>query len=181
MFCPKCGQAKTSESSSFCSRCGTPLVGVAELAANRGSLFVMSGSPELSPLTPRKNGLKQSFYIFFLALLSIPIFTIIVIASDSTISQIAIVPVFLAVCAFLRVIFALVFQSDTPTVHRPDIARAESIEDLRNLNILPSQKTSSASDWAAPSGANQYATTELTERPASVTEGTTSLLDKDQT
>ena len=36
MFCPKCGGEQASDEMRFCSRCGMPLGGVADLLSNEG-------------------------------------------------------------------------------------------------------------------------------------------------
>ena len=52
MYCPKCSQTQASEEMRYCSGCGFPLLGVAELVASDGTAVVTS--PDESGLTRRK-------------------------------------------------------------------------------------------------------------------------------
>lgn len=181
MFCPQCGQGRSSMETSFCSRCGFPLVGVAELLANRGNLLVLSGAPEISPLTPRKRGLKQSLYLLLSALLIFPLIAIIVIATGSELSQTFIPSAFLAIIAFLRMIYAVVFQSDVALKECVSKNIHRSMNDLSASGALPTQISTPVPDYVSPFGGDIFATASLADRPPSVTEGTTHRLEKDST
>ena len=64
MYCPKCGTERTSDETSFCSKCGFRLREVAELV---GQPF--NGDEPVDEWSPRKRGLFQSFLILSLGVI----------------------------------------------------------------------------------------------------------------
>jgi len=78
MHCPVCGQQQMSGETRFCSRCGFPLTGVAELIATGGA--AATSSVQTGKESPRKRGLKQGLFVFLLTFLIVPIVAMIIMA-----------------------------------------------------------------------------------------------------
>ncbi len=185
MHCPQCGLQVSSELR-FCSRCGFPLSGVAELLANGGVIpQYQAPSSETTPtISPRRKGVQQGVALIFIACVLTPLF----VALNAYLRFPEIFASLTAIIGFiggaLRVLYALLFEQGAPkqkvvyvqanqpqgslpayqqTPARPsgDISR----------RTLPPQQSAPVSNWRRPD------TAELV-KPSSVTENTTKLLDK---
>jgi hypothetical protein len=81
----------------------------------------------------------------------------------------------------LRIAYALMFESNSkkslPTAGR-DIDPILAVDAPKAADALPPQRDIPASDYSPPSSGKWLDTTDL--EPASVTDGTTKLLEKDQ-
>ncbi|HKX28447.1 MAG TPA: zinc ribbon domain-containing protein, partial [Blastocatellia bacterium] len=68
MFCPRCGNQRTSGRARFCPNCGFRLDGVAELLARDGApTYPATALPSNEP-SPSKRGLQRGAKIFFTGL-----------------------------------------------------------------------------------------------------------------
>lgn len=182
MFCPKCGQERISQETSFCSRCGFLLTGTSEL------LFTGGVIPGLRPplpnqgASPRKRGLKQGLFIFLLTFLVVPIIAIISVALDIEPWAVAIASIVLFVGGLLRMTYALMFESLTPGVPTLDENLAATAHGLLksqpNHQGLPPYQSVPASAYVSPPVGNWRDASD--PQPISVTENTTKLLEKDQ-
>jgi len=179
MYCPQCGQARTSNDTNFCSRCGFLLTVAAELVERGGVLPNAQAVTGVSKRT-RKQGLKQGLFIFLLTFLVVPVISIITAGLNIDRFVVALAAVTLFMGGLLRMVYALLFEppeSEATARERaytgPGVIAAGSA-----VGELPPQSSIPAQAFVQHSPGNWRDTTELT--PASVTENTTKLLDNDQ-
>lgn len=174
MYCPRCGDERLSQATSFCSRCGFLLTVTSELIPTGGMLpttYVTS--------SPRSRGVKQGLFIFLLGLLLFPIL--------GTISIFALRPAGMALFllsagALLRIIYALVFEPKAPLSLGAERMRGvgaanEELPGHIYHETLPPAQSRPASQYTSPQPGHWRDTKDL--EPASVTEPTTKLLEKD--
>jgi hypothetical protein len=169
MYCPRCGQ-QASEEVSFCSRCGLPLDDAAALVEAGGHL---APRPDAPALTPRQRGARKGllimaggFIFFALALL------LMTIKQDFFVLMLPAALVF--TFGVMRAFYGLLLEDDAarrrPERGRAKLARRASGE----REELPPARTRPASDFA-----KSRADTSDMVAPQSVTEATTTLLEKD--
>lgn len=173
MFCPQCGQERVSEATSFCSRCGYLLTGTAELL-NTGGLVPKPLPDERSP---RSRGIRQGIFMFLLMFVVAPIVGLI-----STFGfgvepwPVGVVVTLLGLGGILRMVYAVMFESKYP----PSLLAARDATELTPggfaASALPPHRRP-ASEYASP-GPAAWRDREPAE-PASVTDGTTKLLEED--
>lgn len=113
MHCPKCGQQQISDEIRYCSRCGFLLTGVATVVANNGELpgSKLTNSKKDSP---RKRGIKKGAFVFLLTFFVVPILTIMALALNAEPIAPAVAAVILIFGGLLRVVYALMFESNEP-------------------------------------------------------------------
>lgn len=177
MHCPQCGQHQTPGEVRFCSRCGFPLGGVTELIANRGVLPSYNPQDAQKP-SPRRKGVKQGAMLVMVGMMTAIIFAIL----NSNLGTPNFLAEFAAAIGFvggpLRILYALVFEEGAPRqqviVHTyvPPNAPATFGAPPRHTALPPAQ-TPPVQTYVP-----RQHTAEIV-RPASVTEGTTRLLEKD--
>ena len=178
MFCPKCGQERASEATSFCSRCGFLLTGTSELLHTGG---VLPLPPPPGPGSPRSRGIKQGLFILLLILPVVPIVGILSMALRIRPWAVGIALFTLLFGGLLRIAYSLMFESRYqpglpagPFLHvaeQPTLERAST-------NVLPPQSTYPASGYAAPQIGRWLDTSDL--EPRSVADSTTKLLERDE-
>ena len=177
MFCPRCGQERTSQATSFCSRCGFLLTGVSELLLSGGSALKEEGE------SPRSRGIRIGIFMLLLLTVVAPILGMI------SVFLFGIPPWPMGVSIFLlggggilRIAYALMFQSAvrrSRLLGDSDQKDAASIIEGAPVDVsLPAQLEVPASTYAAPGSGLWLETNEL--EPASVTDHTTKLLDKEK-
>lgn len=174
MYCPHCGQERTSSETNFCSRCGFPLGGVAELLANGG---VVANSKQPSGDSPRKKGLKQGLFIFLLTFLIVPIIAIISISIDIQPWAVAIAAILLSVGGILRMLYAWLFEEGVDQTAGASASGPAFLNRPAAQGALPPQQSIPVSAYTPPAG-NWRDTKEL--EPGSVTDHTTKLLEKEE-
>ncbi len=190
MFCPNCGQRQVSNEARFCPACGFPLEGVSELLAHGGRLHwrppQQTGTPELSP---RQKGIRQGAMVMLTTLLAVPFLAIFGVAMlDLPGEFVALAAVGLPVLGFLRIMYALLFESNGPALPAappqpsymppPTIPNYLGAPPPQQSHTLPPRQ---ATPIPTPARPPRYNTGELVEPPrASVTDHTTRLLDKQQ-
>lgn len=179
MFCPNCGQEKLSPDTNFCSRCGFLLTGTLELLQSGGVTATAAKST-----SPRARGLKQGLFIFLLTFLVVPIVAIVTLAVEAREPFIvAITAILLFVGGLLRMAYALMFEEGggKTAASTDDFLTAAQghLSKPSSAGALPPQQSVPASAYAAPHAGNWRDTNDL--QPVSVTEGTTRLLEKDET
>jgi hypothetical protein len=186
MFCPNCGQRQVSNEARFCPACGFPQEVVGELVANGGRLQhwrppQQAGSQEL---TPRQKGIRQGAMIMLTVLLAVPLLAIFGVAMLNLPGElVALAAVGLPVGGFLRIVYALLFESNTPALpaapqhaYTPPPTIPNYLGTPQQSHTLPPRQ---AAPIPAPPRPQRYNTGELVEPPrASVTDHTTRLLDK---
>lgn len=187
MHCPQCGQQQVSSEQRFCSRCGFPLSGVAELLANGGVLpEYQAPSTDATPqVSPRRKGVQQGFALIFLAAVLTPLFA----ALNAYLRFPELFATLTAIVGFiggaLRVLYALLFEQGAPK----NVAYVHTNQPQPSLPAYtqpPSSPRPSGDISRRPLPPQQsvpvpnrrrHDTAELVN-PPSVTENTTKLLDK---
>lgn len=181
MHCPKCGQSQVSADVRFCSRCGFPLVLVADLLATGGALPIGAQPPSHSgapPISPRRRGVKQGVGLLLIGIFLLPFFGIMheVIGLPTEFMALGVIVMMLAV---LRLIYAAFFEDGaprTPQFAAPPQAFTPPFASRLNTNAqesLPPAQGVPVNDYRQP----QIHTAEIMH-PPSVTDHTTRLLDK---
>ena len=178
MHCPKCGQQQISEETRFCSRCGLLLTAIADLVAADGIVPTRKNSLIGTAGSPRRRGIMQGAFLFLLTFLVVPILVMISIALNIE-PFLPVIGMFLfGVGGLLRATYALMFQEGTANDFAGVPGSLPSGVDDRNA--LPPSYSTPASTFASPAGSWRD-TNDLQREPASVTDNTTKLLQKDET
>lgn len=186
MYCPKCGQSQVSGEVRFCSRCGLPLVGVADLLATGGLPPVrMTGdeSRDSMLMSPRRRGVKRGAAVLLMSLFLIPFFLIMHEAINLP-GEFALLGVLGVIGAVLRIIYAAFFEEGAPraTHFTPQPAQFYSPPQptAPRLNATAQEMLPPAQQQ--PQGAPVYRQPQVDTaqimHPPSVTDHTTRLLDK---
>jgi hypothetical protein len=189
MFCPNCGQRQVSNEARFCPACGFPLEVVGELVANRGQIHWRPPQPPQSQgpqeISPRQKGIRQGAMIMLTVLLAVPLIAIFGVALLGLPGEVvALAAIGLSVGGFLRIMYALLFESNTPALPaapQPNYVPPPTIPNYlgtpqQQSHALPPRQAAPAHAHARP---QRYNTGELVEPPrSSVTDHTTRLLDK---
>lgn len=178
MFCPNCGQERLSPDTNFCSRCGFVLTGTMELIQTGG---ILNAPPKRA--SPRSRGLKQGLFIFLLTFLVVPIIAMITLAVQAREPiAVAIAAILFFIGGLLRMVYALMFEEGAPRAARSadDFLAAAKLHLDRpaSAGALPEQHPIPASAYGAPQAGIWRDTNDL--QPASVTEGTTKLLEREE-
>jgi hypothetical protein len=183
MYCPQCGQQQASNEMRFCSRCGFPMVGVAELLARGGVLRSGDGeAPEQQALSPRRRGVRQGVMMMLLGTVIVPVLAILNSYTLGPSILDLLVPISAIICfagGMMRILYAILFEQSTPEVKRdtpayvPPVMPAQLNAGVRT-SALPPMQSRPVSDFTA----RRVNTSELVS-PPSITENTTRLLDDD--
>jgi hypothetical protein len=181
MFCPQCGQRQTSNEARFCSSCGFQLYVVTELLKTGGQLTRRPTIP--GQLSPRSRGLRQGTMLMLSTLLVVPVIAILGVALIGLPGQFAgAAAIICTMGGFLRMMYALLFESsEAPEASAPE---PQYVPPASVPNYLGTHQTPSA--LPPPQGSpipayrtpRRFDTGEIAPPPASVTDHTTRLLDK---
>jgi hypothetical protein len=183
MHCPQCGQQQASTDMRFCSRCGFPLAGVAELLASGGVLNSSAG-PQDKGVSPRRKGVQQGATMMLIGAVIVPILGVLDSFQHGPSAFDLLVPLAAVICfagGLMRILYAILFEQSAPTVRQdaPAYAPAPVMPAQLNaggrVNALPPRQSVPVSDFM-PRRTN---TAELVP-PPSVTENTTRLLDEEK-
>lgn len=184
MYCPKCGQSQVSAEVRFCSRCGFPLAGVAELLLTGGMLPVHMAHNESTgskPMSPRRRGVKQGAALLLASIFLVPFFGILheVIGTPE---EFMILGALGAMAAILRIIFAAFFEEGAPqATHftpQPQRFYAPPQAPPPHINAAVQEMLPPASQQGVPTYRQPQVDTGQLNHPPSVTDHTTRLLDK---
>jgi len=181
MYCPRCGEERVSNATSFCSRCGFLLTVTSELLPTGGALppTLLPAVPSSS--SPRSRGIKQGLFIFLLGLVAFPLLGILSVFLLNVRPWPAGVALFLlAGGGLLRMAYALMFESRYPSGALSGVGLnlgSGQLPGQTQPTFLPPQQTYPASQYTSPEPRHWRDTNEL--EPASVTDGTTKLLEKE--
>lgn len=164
----------------YCSRCGFLLIAVSDLLQTGGvnPLAVSSGSAPAQ--SARKRGLKQGLFLFLLTFLFAPLFGMISMALNVEPIAVGVAVIICFIGGLLRMVYALMFESadaGAPTLEEKGIAGTASLRSKPSAQALPAQTDVPAPQYFAPATGTWRDTNDL--QPASVTENTTKLLEKD--
>lgn len=168
MYCPKCGQ-QARERVRFCSHCGFPLDPVNELIANIGTITSRDTAPQKKELSERRKGIRRGAQILFLSLVLFPITFGIAIGADTPGPLVLPFTVFIA--GVLWMLYFRLFGDDTPIATNQPLPHQMNAMPPRSA--LPAPYENSVSGLYTP----PRNTADMMERPNSVTETTTKLLD----
>jgi hypothetical protein len=185
MFCPKCSQSQISDEVRFCSRCGFPLEGVAELLAADG-ISSIARVEETKGIVPylRGKGALAGAKIMFFSLFLIPVAFAIAFAVDGP------APLLLALIPFTvglaQMLYAIIFGKKFAPQNGETPLPASQKESFRSIE---SNSHDTSELPPAPSAADQIlimpasgsANTAEVFAPPSVTEETTKLLKNGRT
>ncbi len=166
MYCPQCGQERTSNETSFCSKCGFQLSEI--------ELF-LTNSPKSSRL---RRGLLQSFLIFA----SVPVVFIVGQLLDAFVhrdmSTYAIMlSMILIVVGVFRTIYALLFESNALGFTSTSKRKISSIPEPEIGKSLPEGTSVPVQVFMK----HEAVTTNQLEPIPSITEPTTRELSRDKT
>jgi hypothetical protein len=186
MFCPNCGQRQVSNEARFCPACGFPLEVVGELLAGGGRLHWRPPQPAgPQELSPRQKGIRQGAMIMLTTLLVVPLLAIFGVAMLGFPGElVALAAVGLPVSGFLRIMSALLFESNGPALPAAPQPSYMPPPAIPNYLGTPQQQSHTlpprqAAPVPVPARSQRYNTGELVNPPrASVTDHTTRLLDK---
>lgn len=177
MYCPQCGQQQISGEVRFCSRCGFPLAGVAQLLASGGALPVAGRDETKSKPSPRQRGIRQGVSLWMIGAVLVPLVAVL----DAPGELIGFTAVACFVGGLVRLLYALLFQED--------FTRRGNMQNLSAMSYSPPQAMPNAREAAQlpprPSaiglGTRRVNTGELVPPPLSVTDHTTQLLGERHT
>jgi hypothetical protein len=167
MFCPKCSQSQASEDMRFCSRCGFPLIGVAELVANDGTLELKD--PDGSDITRRKIIVRGWAVLTVLNLILAPFFVIGVQSVEAVVIYLFFSLVLL-LGGFAWMIYTRPSREDRDLFNKTN--RDKDIRAGDTQSALPPNRSISVDPFILRHQTNELGT------PQSITEGTTKLLEK---
>lgn len=168
MFCPKCGLQQATETTRFCSRCGFQLGVTSQLLANNGMIPVNQQPFVLQPKTKPK-GLKRGVMLLLLSVVLFPIFLGVSIAGETPAPLI--VPVTLFLTGLAWTLYSYIFKDDVE--HTQGTFQQPFINQQRP-HLPPPQ------DYSVTGFHQGGLTTGELVPPGSVTEGTTTLFDKER-
>ena len=178
MFCPRCGQ-QAAEEVSFCSRCGLPLGAAAELveAGGRADLETAHRAANVG-LTPRQRGTRKGLMITAGGALFFVIVAVLNTFKDDFFPVLLLAALIITV-GVMRMLYGILLEENVPDKKLPK-RTADSTPTLPREGAraaeLPPARAVPANLYARP-GAD---TSDMAATPPSVTEGTTRLLDEDE-
>ncbi len=178
MFCPRCSQEQIGGDARFCSRCGFLMTGVSQLLAGDGMLPQLSNSSDLE--TPRKKGIKRGGKLMLLSLIIVPLLAILSVALGMRPTLAALAAIITFWGGLLRIIYALIFESNKPTgeiLEESIKYRTQKLFGRKKANTLPPSQMIPVGDYISPVQGSWLDTDDLVR--TSVTEETTGLLRED--
>lgn len=183
MHCPRCGQQQVSNETRFCARCGLPLGAIADVLANNGEIPYRSVLPaSAGSLLTRKNGLIFTGF-WFLVMLFIVTPILAILDGDELVPISGVLAIF---GSLLFLLISLIILPRSPKRDQSELPRHETpfrqseISMPRTYGELPVGDRASVADFVPPAaGSWQAPETGELARPASVTEDTTKLLQKE--
>lgn len=183
MHCPRCGQQQVSEEIKFCSRCGFSLALVSEVLANNGSLPQLTAvDKQDKKWLTRGFGLKISLLWFLFIVLILTPLAGITKAPGPVMGALGVI----GVCGSLMLLalsFLFLPKANKSSSSGDYAFEGNAPQFLRgnaNQTALPPQTSQPVSSYAPPSAGAWKAPETGDLVPASVTENTTKLLQKDK-
>jgi hypothetical protein len=175
MHCPKCGQQQVSDETRFCSRCGLPLSGIAEIVANGGIVKTQKTGIAGSADSPKRRGVKKGVFIFLLSFLVVPLLAMLTLVLNIKPFLPAIGAFLFGIGGLLRIVYDLLFESGEGSIA---FSSPSVLTGADTRAALPGSQSIPASAYSAPSGSWRD-TNDLLQQPGSVTDSTTKLLQND--
>lgn len=183
MFCPHCGQKQLSNEVRFCSNCGFHMNVVSDLLLTGGRLAYRQPSPVIRQLSPRQKGIRQGAMMMLSSLVIVPIVIFLGVAMLGLDG--VLIPLAGSLCimgGLLRMLYAIFFESEFQPenlaplfAYTPPAAPPNYLGTPAAYNpALPPSQSAPVQSFRPP----RYDTGELPQRPPSVTDHTTQLLDR---
>lgn len=189
MFCPKCGEPQASEEVRFCNKCGFQLAVVTELIAHDGVLAARDAGATTAAATagepsPRRRGVQKGLKLIFLTVILLPLIPIVEtlfpgVDENTNMDELGqFIFVSLLLIIFLsglaRILYAFTEPSALTATAKPAAAALPAQTGAASgKRALPPRQSIPVTDFATP----RHDTAEL-QKPPSVTERTTNLLNK---
>lgn len=178
MFCPRCGQAQVNEDTRFCSRCGFLMQGMLDVIAKGGLPPEVADRSAPGAVSPKKRGVKQGGLMMLSSLILVPVTALLVALIGLSPPVVALTAIVTFWGGFLRILYALIFQSNVPTT-QPETFVESVTENLTGIpqgqKVLPPQQSVPISESYQPRAGHWRETSDL--QPNSVTEKTTRTLN----
>lgn len=178
VYCPRCGQEQISAEIRFCSRCGFLMSGLTEAIINGGLISQYEAGAR--PPSPRRKGLKQGGAWFLLGILIVPLIAVLSQLLFFPRQFIGLAAIIFFLGGFLRMIYALIFESGNPadkTLEENVMQTAQRLLHKKpKAGALPSDQSIPIDAYAPPKQSSWRDTSDL--EPSSVTDSTTKLLNK---
>lgn len=180
MYCPRCGQQQQNNDTRFCSRCGFLMTGMLEVVDNGGLPKSIIDKHDPNAISPRRKGLMQGGKLMLSGFVIVPILGVLTAMMNGEGFVVGIAAILTFLAGFVRMIYALIFQSGTPTTATNDGAvetiKQELIGKIKQDKALPPQQTEPITNVYQPPAGNWRETSDLQQ--TSVTEDTTKTLHK---
>lgn len=180
MHCPGCGQQQISSETKFCSRCGLPLGLVSEVLMHGGYLPQLAQlDKDSKTIYTRKNGMVFSlfwfiFWVPFMASIFGGVFRVEILGEIfALLGVFGALMIFIFSLAYLKKAPKYASPNQYPQQHNPAALYGQANP------ALPPEQSVPASVYRTPQAGAWRDTKDLL--PTSVTEGTTKLLEKDET
>lgn len=172
MYCPRCGQERFSEATSFCSRCGLFLDHIEEVTNNDGNPLFEADESDSSRIFSRRN--VRIFTLFWFVIVTViltPISAILEAPDEMT----AILGLLGPVVALMLLVFSFLLPKDAGTSSSRQRRRERSeLREQRERLGLPPEQTVFADDFVPPRQETRHPVTGARQpAPPSVTEETT--------
>jgi zinc-ribbon domain len=169
MYCPKCGHQAVSTNVRFCPGCGFRLHGVAELVAKDGVIAADEKKPPKPRRSMVKRGALMGAMLMFIGGLFITLPRTGLVSGDEGLFAfffygIAVMTL-IGVSGYLKRLITKIFSEDEPSPSKKSVSP--------RVPTLPAAQNSPVAD----SGRQLVDTTKM-EQPSSITEQTTSRLNK---
>jgi hypothetical protein len=175
MYCPKCNQQQTSEEMRYCSRCGFPLTGVAQLLANNGLPLESISNQNTLAGSSRKKIISESAFLTLVAWAVAFAATLFVNFGGplELVARVAATLFFiLGLIGLIRFTYGFLFVKDSSRIAAQHETSERSISGQAARSALPPHQGVPLSDYP------QRSHTKEIVPQASVTENTTRLLDE---
>ncbi|MCO6509973.1 MAG: hypothetical protein J5I65_04200 [Aridibacter famidurans] len=172
MYCPRCGQERHTEATSFCSRCGLFLDHIEEVMDNGGNPLFEPGEAGSDRLLSRRN--VRIFTLFWFVIVTViltPISAILEAPEEIT----AILGLIGPVIALMTLILSFLLPQDTSSSSgRKKRRERRELREQAERKGLPPEQTVFAEDFVPPKRETREPVSgERPTAPPSVTEETT--------
>jgi hypothetical protein len=170
MYCPQCGQQQITENFNFCSRCGLPLNEVALWLAGKASLITGKKGTKVNLHSAKRKGIRRGAKLMFISGVLFPIFFLFGILVG--LPALLFIPFFIFFVGLSRMLYSRIFGGEISSI-KPERTEPSKLGSLLRNKSLPSVN----GIWIKRTAEPQFKTAELV-KPPSITEHTTTLLDK---
>lgn len=170
MYCPKCGQQQITENFNFCSRCGLPLNEVARWLEGSANLTIREKETPLKPHSAKRKGIRRGAKLMFISGVLFPVFFLFGILVGAP--ALLFIPFFIFFVGLSRMLYSRIFGEEISSI-KPEQTEPSKLGSMLRNKSLPSVN----GIWIKRTAERQFQTAELV-KPPSITENTTTLLDK---